>query len=249
MRWIYLSPHFDDAVLSCGGLIWEQTHSGMPVEIWTICAGDPPSGPVSELAEQMQKKWNTLSPQETVQLRRVEDQTAARRVGARAVHFSIPDCIYRRSNTGTLYYPEGVFVTPNPREIELANRVAEMLAEKLRQYDTLVCPLSIGGHVDHRIVRAAAEMLQRPLWYYADVPYVLRYPEEIFSHVEGMAAKRFFVSSRALKAWQDSVAAHASQISSLFKDENEMRYLIKEYAQQNDGLSLWEVEQISVQSS
>ena len=28
MRWIYLSPHFDDAVLSCGGLIWEQTHSG-----------------------------------------------------------------------------------------------------------------------------------------------------------------------------------------------------------------------------
>jgi len=40
MRWIYISPHFDDAVLSCGGLIWEQTHKGITVEIWTVCAGD-----------------------------------------------------------------------------------------------------------------------------------------------------------------------------------------------------------------
>jgi LmbE family N-acetylglucosaminyl deacetylase len=33
MRWIYLSPHFDDAVLSCGGLIFDQAQAGTPVEI------------------------------------------------------------------------------------------------------------------------------------------------------------------------------------------------------------------------
>ena len=24
-KWVYLSPHFDDVVLSAGGLVWEQT--------------------------------------------------------------------------------------------------------------------------------------------------------------------------------------------------------------------------------
>jgi len=43
-------PHFDDAVLSCGGLIWEQTQKGIPVEIWTVCAGDAPPGSPSMLA-------------------------------------------------------------------------------------------------------------------------------------------------------------------------------------------------------
>ena len=47
MHWIYLSPHFDDAVLSCGGMIWEQVHSGETVEIWTLCAGQIPKGPAA----------------------------------------------------------------------------------------------------------------------------------------------------------------------------------------------------------
>ena len=42
MRWIYLSPHFDDAVLSCGGVIFEQSRQGIQTEIWTIFAGSPP---------------------------------------------------------------------------------------------------------------------------------------------------------------------------------------------------------------
>lgn len=249
MRWIYVSPHFDDAVLSCGGLIWEQTHSGMPVEIWTVCAGDPPPGPTSSLAEEMHQTWKTASALETVQLRRVEDQNAARRVGARVVHLPIPDCIYRRSGTGNLYYPESVFVIPNPREQELAEQIAALLADRLSQYDTLVCPLTIGGHVDHRITRAALELLNRPLWYYADIPYALRHPEELPPAVDGLAGKRFYISSQALKAWQDSIAAHTSQIPSLFTDLNEMKELIRDYKLQNDGLLLWEPEEISVRSS
>ncbi len=246
MRWIYISPHFDDAVLSCGGLIWEQTHSGMPVEIWTICAGDPPPGPSSSLADEMHGNWKTASALETVQLRRVEDQNAARRVGAQAVHFPIPDCIYRRSNTGSLFYTEDVFIAPNPREKELAEQIAALLTDRLRQYDTLVCPLTIGGHVDHRITRAALEMLDRPLWYYADVPYALRHPEQMPAAVDGLVGKRFYISSRGLKAWQEAIAAHASQISSLFEDADDMRRLIRDYKLQNDGLTLWEPEEIVV---
>jgi LmbE family N-acetylglucosaminyl deacetylase len=242
MRWIYLSPHFDDAVLSCGGLIWEQTHSGIAVEIWTVCAGNPPPGPTSEYAAGMHKAWKTGSAQETIDLRRMEDRNAGRRVGALVQHLSIPDGIYRRSDTGTLFYPENIFSEPNPRDEKLADTISAEFAERLTQYDTLVCPLSLGGHVDHRITRMAAERLKRPLWYYADIPYLLRYPESLAEMVKGMSNKKFFISAKGLSAWQGSIAAHASQINSLFADEQDMRQQIKEYLQDSGGLPLWECE-------
>ena len=49
--WIYLSPHFDDAVLSCGWLIWQQAQAGQRVEIWTVCAGEIPPGPLTPFAQ------------------------------------------------------------------------------------------------------------------------------------------------------------------------------------------------------
>jgi len=244
MRWIYLSPHFDDAVLSCGGLIWEQTHAGIAVEIWTICAGNVPAGPVSEYAAGMHKDWKTGGSQETVDLRRIEDQNAARRVGATVEHLKFPDSIYRRSNTGALFYPENVFTDPHPRETHLAEDVSREVSTRLSQYDTLVCPLAVGGHVDHRITRVAAELLNRPLWYYADVPYILRHPDTLAPAIDNMTSKTFFISPKGLRAWEDSVAAHASQISSLFVDEQDMRQRIKEYAQTSSGLPLWERELI-----
>ena len=41
MRWIYISPHLDDAVLSAGGLLYDQAQKGIPVEIWTVVCGYP----------------------------------------------------------------------------------------------------------------------------------------------------------------------------------------------------------------
>lgn len=240
MRWIYISPHFDDAVLSCGGLIWEQTHSGIPVEIWTVNAGDPPPGPVSDLITRIHTVWKTGSPQETIALRRIEDQNAAGWVGATAKHLENVDAIYRRTNTGTLMYTQDVFDPIHPRENNVVENVARMLARDLTHYDTLVCPLALGGHVDHVITRLAAESLGRPLWYYADIPYLFRHAETLAPAVEGMNGKTFFISAQGLAAWQESIAAHASQLSSLFADLQDMQTQIKNYRQSRSGLTIWD---------
>jgi LmbE family N-acetylglucosaminyl deacetylase len=240
MRWIYISPHFDDAVLSCGGLIWEQTHTGIPVEIWTICAGTPPSGPLSPFSQALHDNWKTGSPEETVSLRRIEDQNACRRVGALAVHFPVPDCIYRRSKTGSLLYEQGVFGGLNPRDEAVVDEVLTLLTSRINQYDVLVCPLGIGSHVDHLIVRTALERLNRPLWYYADIPYFFRHPDSLPRATGGLSVKNFYVSQEGLQAWQESIAAHKSQISVLFDDEADMRQKIRQYAKNYDGLRLWE---------
>ena len=59
MRWIYLSPHLDDIVLSCGGMVWQQVQAGDVVEIWTIFSGDAPPGPLAGFAQELHARWQT----------------------------------------------------------------------------------------------------------------------------------------------------------------------------------------------
>lgn len=175
MRWLYISPHLDDAILSCGGLIWEQTRAGTQVKIWTICAGDPPEGMLSLFAEVLHTEWGTGV--ETTSLRSEEDKAACRSVGARYRHFSIPDCIYRSAKDGTwLYNPNTLVGEIHPADLPLVETVRTFLAASLKPEDSLACPLTVGGHANHRLTRAAVEAFGRPLAYYADVPYVLNQP-------------------------------------------------------------------------
>ncbi len=70
MRWIYISPHLDDAALSAGGFIYEQILDDNPVEIWTIVCGFPPPGELTPFAQALHQEWGTGSAEETVRTRR-----------------------------------------------------------------------------------------------------------------------------------------------------------------------------------
>ena len=242
MRWIYISPHFDDAVLSCGGLIWEQTHLGIPVEIWTVTAGDPPPGPVSDLITRVHKMWNTGTPQQTIEQRRMEDRNAASQVGAMVRHLKMVDAIYRRNNSGTLIYTRDVFEPIHASETGIVEETASQIANQLFDSDIVVCPIALGGHVDHIITRRAVESL-RPqgsqLWYYADIPYLFRHGEELGPATENLQSENFFISDHGLTAWTAAIEQHASQISSLFADTDDMRSQIKAYCLARNGQDLW----------
>ena len=223
MRWIYLSPHLDDAVLSCGGLIFEQSRQGLQTEIWTVFAGDAPDGPLSPLALRCHADWGIPDVHELVAIRRDEDQAAAAIVGAEIAHFSLPDCIYRRDAQGVPLYPEEVFVPLHPFDQGLEADIAAVLAAELLPEDILVAPLAIGEHVDHRLARLAAEGLGRPLRYYADIPYVLRRPELLAPATQGMASDLYPVSEAGLRAWIDGTAAYQTQMVMVFETDAKMR--------------------------
>ncbi len=243
MRWIYISPHFDDAVLSCGGLIWEQVRAGEQVEIWTICAGYPPPGGLSAFAKQLHKDWDTGTAAETIRLRRKEDRTAAGIVGAKLRHLPLPDCIYRRSPEGESYYPEDVFVPPQAGDAAVfVPQIERRLRSLARPADRLVCPLSVGSHVDHRLTRHAVERLELPIQYYGDLPYALRNPGQLADLTGGLTPTIQFVSEPGLAAWQEGVAAYASQLAGLFEDEEDMRESIRDFWQVRQGITLWQPE-------
>lgn len=240
MRWIYISPHLDDAILSAGGLIHDQARDGERVEIWTLVCGFPPEAPLTPFAQLLHFQWGFASAEETARLRRAEDERAASIVGAQAVHFDVPDCIYRRGPDGEPLYPMDVFVPPHPAEADLPATMTAILKERIQPDDVLVCPLGIGGHADHIIVRQAVEGLNRPLWYYADVPYVLNHPEALEPSTRRMTAKRREVSSGGLAAWVRGIAAYESQISTLFENPLKMKEAMGAYGEK--GAVLWRFE-------
>jgi LmbE family N-acetylglucosaminyl deacetylase len=241
MRWIYISPHLDDAVLSAGGFIYEQTQAGIPVEIWTIVCGFPPPGELTPLAQVMHFQWGTGTAKETINLRRAEDRKAARIVGAKPVHFDVPDCIYRRGPDSEPLYLD-IFVQPHEVEAHLPDQIAETIAPRLQADDQVICQLGIGGHVDHILVRHAAERLNRPLWYAADAPYLFKQPEELAPQVAGMRESLHSITEAGLRAWVEAVLAYKSQLNSVFENPEKIEEDIRSYYSEREGLPIWKVK-------
>ena len=244
--WIYLSPHFDDVALSCGGLVWQQAQAGDPVGIWTICGGDVPEGPLSPFAHSLHDRWQT--GREAARQRREEDIAACQWLGADYRHFLLADCIYRRypgdeeDRAGFFPYAseESLFGPLHPVETGLVAQLGEQLARAFPSEAEILCPLALGGHVDHRLTRLAAENLQRSLWYYADYPYVLNdkgHPENLTQ--SGWKGVKFDLSEGGMAAWERSVAAHASQISTFWPDLGAICQALRDYRLQMQGVILW----------
>ena len=238
MRWIYISPHLDDAVLSAGGLLYEQTQTGNAVEIWTIVCGFPPPGELTPFAQLLHQQWGTSTAEETVRLRRAEDVQAASIVGAKTVHFDVPDCIYRRGPDGEALYLD-IYVEPHEAEAGLPGLIAQTIAPRLEPDDQIICQLGVGGHVDHVLVRQAVELLNRPLLYTADIPYLFWKPDQLAPLVDGMKESLHTITEAGLNAWVEAVLAYQSQINMLFDNPDKVQEEIHTYYSERDGFSLW----------
>jgi len=245
MKTIYLSPHFDDAALSCGGLIWEQIQAGRAVEVWTICAGTPRADvQPSDFAAEMHARWQ-LSPEEVVASRKIEDSAAMEVLGVQARYFDLLDAIYRQQlRTDEYLYTsdEELFGGIHPGDRDNFRQLAIRLANALPDGEIcLVAPLTVGNHVDHQLVRVAAEQLSVPISYYPDYPYTRTYHGSIPNLVpEGWERREISISEEGLAAWQDSAGAYISQISTFWKDEADMRKQIEIHSETFNGMTLYE---------
>ena len=85
--------------ISCGARIDYQVQHGQSVLVITVCAGDPPPGPLSPFADMLHARWQ-LPPSAVVSRRREEDIAAMARLGVDYEHWPVPDCIYRLDASG-----------------------------------------------------------------------------------------------------------------------------------------------------
>jgi LmbE family N-acetylglucosaminyl deacetylase len=242
-EWIFLAPHFDDVVLSAGGLVWELTNRGDRVEIWTICAGDPPFGkPLADYAKMLHIFFE-LGEDDIPFARSKEDAACCQVLKADYRRYTVPDCIYRfltGSDEPMIKVPDDISGPLEPDETYLIPPVTDFLRKNLPDGCELVIPLTIGHHRDHVLTRKAAEGLGIPLWHYADYPYIIQGQYDLTEWITAQAEKFSLPGSLdGLKAWQDGIACHKSQLVFFWADEAEMRLGIKTYSKSGGGSTLW----------
>ena len=232
-RHIYLAPHLDDAVLSCGGLIHRQTEAGESVLVITVFAGSSICTELSIFATYLYHTWNLgMDPMEG---RRMEDQRALAFLGAEYRHLEHMDCIYRGvPDGGGWLYPkrDDIFGGVHPAELDYGRALARELgpALPLAGGTTLYAPLGIGHHVDHQIVRQAACILRRDgceVRFFEDYPYSAGAGElEIAlrdAPGSNWSSRLELLSSEDMEAKIEAISRYASQIDPLFGGSTEMR--------------------------
>jgi LmbE family N-acetylglucosaminyl deacetylase len=243
---IYISPHLDDAVLSCAGRIWQQAQLGEPVLVVTVFAAAPaPDAPFSLFAQELHTRWGHLA--DAVARRQDEDLAALTLLGAEAVHWPYTDCIYRQAPDDHFPYAseEALWAEIHPSEksglvVELADRLRALPFRQDggdAQAPTVYAPLGVGHHVDHQIVRRAAEASGHRLTYYEEYPYA-QDPHEVRVALEGRhwQARQVLLSAEALRAKIAAVACYRSQLSTFWANLGEMDAAIRAFAERSgDG--------------
>ncbi|MCB1999184.1 MAG: PIG-L family deacetylase [Burkholderiaceae bacterium] len=244
-RVVILSPHLDDAALSCGGLLHtlRRRVSTLVVSVSSatarIAKADG-SRPISS------RKGHVSS-----HMRRREDIAAMHSVDTHFVHLSFADAIYRRSPlTGRLIYRNERERWVTPRVDDMAHVEELYLVLRRLCLDLgrilLISPMGIGHHVDHHITAQVALRMVNShagaeLLFYEDFPYVADPamgsgsqddPPKALGRLQLKPAQRFVVPVD-VDAKMNLLRHYASQVRPLFGDDGGMRARITQQMHDN----------------
>ncbi len=228
---LFISPHLDDAALSCGGGISGMVSAGQRVVVATVFTADAPARqPLSWLARRNHRAWEL--PEQPFAVRCIEDLKAIRKLGAEPMHLGFLDVIYRVGAGGVPLYQKTVIGVPvHDADLELHLPILQakfrnLAAQFAEQPLYVLSPLALGGHVDHVLVRHAVESIwaQEQILYYEDFPYAGR----------SGVMQTWLVAEGADKSWRPVevvltekqiadrvavVACYTSQLRGLFPSE------------------------------
>lgn len=240
MNHLILSPHADDAVASCGGLITRLVAAGDDVTIYTIFCS-PVAPPYAPGAIELHKLWG--DPQDVVRLRRAEDEAAAARLGANLISGDYQEAIYRRDSHGDWLYPEvdRIFGVRHPHDEALVAALAQTIETRFDVSNTRIyAPLGIGSHVDHLLVFEAANSFRKAgsdVIFYEDFPYAAMPSSNAqqLTSLEKLHAATITLRENELLARIEAFSYYRSQIDMLFGDNKEMPVTFITYARKVAG--------------
>jgi LmbE family N-acetylglucosaminyl deacetylase len=226
--YLFLSPHLDDAVLSCGGVIRHLTGMRQHVVVATVFTADAPSDQApSWLAQRNHRAWDLY--ESPFKVRRDEDANATRMLGADFSHLGFLDAMYRLDANGTpLYQKNTVGVSIHDldykrEEPAIQTKFRELAEQYAGQPLYVFSPLTLGGHVDHLIVRNAVQAVwqEKHIIYYEDFPYASR-PNVMKTWLDTEKQSgtwesfKVALSENEVIACVDSIACYSSQLHGLF---------------------------------
>ena len=226
---IFISPHFDDGILSCGGTL-NQLAAGHAVTVMTMMgglfAGALPDTPI--LAD-LHQRWQAGS--NPLLTRRLEDMRALRSIGASHLHIPVADCVYRVVDDMALYpTEESLFGDVHPKD-DAPAFLSQVSIPCADAPVTVYIPLAVGHHVDHQIVRDWGLLLlsnkpeQVSIRFYAEYPY-LNADKAIDAALTelgiSLVADNAILSEQDIRAKVKAIACYKSQISTFWESPEAM---------------------------
>lgn len=241
---LFVSPHLDDIALSCGGLARRLTASGQSVVIATVCTADRPAGqPLSAAAQHVHWEWQ-LGDDHPYAIRRQEDEAACKVLGAEPVHLGLLDAIYRHDAAGAPLYHLDTFMGGQVTEhdwLHFFPQVKVALQPLIRSAQRVYAPLSIGGHVDHVLLRQAIEETAEAtqVMYYEDYPYAGKTDWQDSGVTMGLAPALLPLTEDEIQTRILAVSQYPSQLFALFEQAATMPEKIRQYVGQAGGERYW----------
>lgn len=231
-EYVYVSPHLDDVAFSCSGGICAQRAQGLRVLVVTLFTGNP-EPPFSPLAQACHQLWQVPEGVSPYQARQAEDEQAMAALGVDYLWLNWLEAIYRlptlsdfsEINDSQADFEHDPIFTP----------LCQWLTDLHTAYPraTIVVPLGIGAHRDHRLLfQAALRVLDRAtLLFFEDFPYAAYTPEETAELVKLHDLVSLEVDiSGFLPLRIYATGLYASQHSMLFYPPSSFDDLIREYA-------------------
>ena len=237
-RHIFLSPHFDDVVYSCGGTLSVQVSSGLRPLVITVFSGTPSADQnLTPLATQVIREMGYDNAVRLAETRRKEDQAALDLLQVDYLWLEYQECIYRGSNYTTKEQFMGGEVNPADAQIEHDLTQALLNIQKALPDVVWYAPLGAGRHVDHQIVCSAADHLARSgskVYFYEDFPYVYREPAALDKRIQELGGDyetALVEVSEMLPLKIEAADIYQSQINNNFANQEAMHKAIEGYAQ------------------
>lgn len=216
---VCLSPHLDDAALSCGGTLIQARQAGLRTLVVTVCTAVPPAAQhYSALAVEFHAEWG-LDHADAVTVRHAEDLHAMQLLGVDSLWLDLDDAIYRMPDAYNTR--ETLFAEPRADDT-LARDLPPLLRAVAAQVQAprWLVPAGVGMHVDHLLVLAAATQVlpAAALALYEEVPYALTpaYLETRRAMLQPVVHTTAIGPAMATKI--AAVQSYESQMAALFGD-------------------------------
>jgi len=183
---VFISPHQDDAILSCGELI-SQISGKTDVTVVNVFT-KAHEKPYTLSAKQFLKNSYSSDAETLYKERKAEDKKVLSNFSVSIIDLNFQDALFRKNKKssflGTLL-PEVDHIYPTYRwhivkGISKRDYAVDDLKKKLKIFtkkNTLIfAPVGIGNHADHLAVRKACEEIcaSESIVLYSDFPYNMR---------------------------------------------------------------------------
>src|SRR3989338_645415 len=186
LSYLFVSPHLDDALLSCGGLLsyLAKKNTVTVATVFTEAHNQQSNLSIRRFLKLSSERDSLI----LFQKRRKEDAGLISSLGANSVHLGFTDALYRlrpgrdwwgrKIGDLNFIYPLFSWQLKRGRVSDLDKPLEEQIAHEIRRLvkekTVILAPTGIGRHMDHLLIRRVCEKYFPETIFWSDFPYNVR---------------------------------------------------------------------------